>query len=306
MSSSQKSQLRGCNRFEENQEEETRRREPFRAVPINRKNSTNTTSYRSHAERQLDAHSIDSPLNGNVSSKRLRDLEDNDLFYEFDDDDRENTKQHNCTTAAAPKRNCYANDAVSERTPRTTRAPAATIRGSASSQSTSSNRSSALGISDDSTVANEHLNKRIEDLESDVVMLKAQIRKLITQGPPAAAKSAPYELTTFQASVIGRTVREDMFKAIKFIDQKTIQVQGQKLFLKCLEAGKIEDQSDNKHLFDTIMKRARKSLNVFKSHVKSDIRKAARCKLIAIATTAILATFEVINSHTWLHVLALS
>jgi hypothetical protein len=158
--------------------------------------------------------------------------------------------------------------------------PAVTIRGSASSQSTSSNRSSVLGISDGSTVANEYLNKRVEDLESDVLMLKAQIRKLITQGPPAAAKSAAYELTPFQASVIGRIVREDMFKAIKFIDQKTIQVQGQKLFVKCLEAGKIEDQSDNKYLFDTIMKRARKSLNVFKSHVKSDIRKAARCKSI--------------------------
>jgi hypothetical protein len=278
MSSSQKSQIRGCNRYEEQQTVETRRREPFRAVPINRKNTSNETSSRRNAERQ-ETH-IESPENGKVlSSKRHRDLEDNERYYEFDEDDRENTNQYTSTTAAA-KRNCYANDAVSEHTPRTTRVPAVTIRGSASSQSTSSNRSSVLGISDGSTVANEYLNKRVEDLESDVLMLKAQIRKLITQGPPAAAKSAAYELTPFQASVIGRIVREDMFKAIKFIDQKTIQVQGQKLFVKCLEAGKIEDQSDNKYLFDTIMKRARKSLNVFKSHVKSDIRKAARCKSI--------------------------
>lgn len=264
MTSSQKSQFRSTGRHDGIHEEDLvpGRREPFRAVPINRKNLPSSFDSISRRNEKLDQ-----------VSKRNR--EELDLLEESDVD------EENHITS---KKNCYTrhNVDLDQQTSRPNRGtPRMLVRASESSQSVSSNKSSVLGISDDSsTLVTEHLQKRIEDLENDVVMLKVQMRKLITQGSAlAGGKNTSFDLSPFQASVIGRIVREDMFKAVKFLDQKTIQVQGQKLFLKCLQAGKFdEEQSDNKCLFDTIMKRARKSLNIFKSHVKSDIRKAARCK----------------------------
>jgi ribosomal protein L21E len=289
MSSSQKSQFRSDNRDNRNGQnhEDTSRRVPFRAIPINRKNQLIADNLDLLPRRNERINiSIDTPTNSKASNKRYHGEEEVNAYnsiaksnkkatnnYYNEEDDRSDNDDLENDSIQDIKKARRDTTYLADTTPRI----AATTKRQPSSNRSLSN-SDTSPLCDSVSIANSDvLLDRVNQLESDVALLKTQVRRLLSQGPPPAT-SVAIELSPFQVSVIGRIVRDEMFKAIKFMDATAIQVQGQKLFLRCLQAGKLEDQRDNKYLFDVVIKRARKSLNIFKSHVKSDIRKAARCK----------------------------
>jgi hypothetical protein len=84
------------------------------------------------------------------------------------------------------------------------------------------------------------------------------------------------ELQTWQISTIGTFVRDEMFKAIKFLDLKILRSQGQKIFDRALKAMNLGEQSGNKLLYSIVIKKCKHYLNNHKCHVISNIREQAK------------------------------
>jgi hypothetical protein len=132
-----------------------------------------------------------------------------------------------------------------------------------------------------STIATQPISltllERVKKLESELSILKGQFDKTNKEKKIPTHEDYP-EFGAFEISSIGKLVREDMFKAIKFLDVLTIKKEGANIFRKCSDVARLSGMEDNVHCFDAVIRNARKALNIHKCHVKQKIRNASLSK----------------------------
>jgi hypothetical protein len=126
----------------------------------------------------------------------------------------------------------------------------------------------SLSISDDND-----FESRIINLEKEVSSLKQQLQRnsIANSGPTIVLKE-------WQKANIGIFVRDEMFKAIKFIDEKVQTEEGQKIISRALATINMTDYLDHQQLCSTVMSRIKSYMNVHKGHTVHNIRQAALSK----------------------------
>jgi hypothetical protein len=148
------------------------------------------------------------------------------------------------------------------------------------------------GVSGSSTVSSDaEVYHRMRALEMKISLLESKLQRNLV--PIDSSIQNRIILDKNSNGVIGGIVRDQMFKAIKFLDSPTETAQGSKIFRKCLQHLSINGQEDNQQLYIDIVKRARFFLNRYKCHVKREIRKTAYSKfvLLSVFLTAIFVLF---------------
>lgn len=128
---------------------------------------------------------------------------------------------------------------------------------------------------------------KLEESVNKVVRLEESVNKLIRvyeTEKQIAYKQGNASSTTFltvaQKCNIGRLVRSHMFQGIKFLDDRVISSQGNKIFERCLKATNIDEVEDRTALFKAFISCARHYLNKHKGHVRRKIRAAATRKYL--------------------------
>jgi hypothetical protein len=118
------------------------------------------------------------------------------------------------------------------------------------------------------------LTDRVSKLELELVALKSQLEKS-NENRTITIENIP-SLGAFAISSIGKLVRDEMFRAIKFLDALTLKKEGALLFSKCCEVAMLtKGFENNPHAYEVVIKHARRALNIHKCHVKHKIRQAA-------------------------------
>jgi hypothetical protein len=78
------------------------------------------------------------------------------------------------------------------------------------------------------------------------------------------------EFGPFKISCFGKLVREDIFKAVKFLIVATVKNQGPTIFQKTLR-----DLENKTHVYVAFIRHANKALNIHKFQVKQRVRKVS-------------------------------
>jgi hypothetical protein len=122
--------------------------------------------------------------------------------------------------------------------------------------------------------ASESLVDRVKRLELELTILKNQFNR--THMSRIESIETLPEFGPFENTCIGKLVREDMFKAIKFLDAVTVKNQGPTIFKRfCEVSHQPAETESNTHVYDTVIRYAKKALNIHKCHVKQKVRKAS-------------------------------
>jgi hypothetical protein len=134
---------------------------------------------------------------------------------------------------------------------------------------------------------NEHLEKlfgnRIEKLEESVNRL---VQHLASRGHNTPSRyrqtsvAAKLLFTDSQKIAIGHMVRNKMFKSLKFLDNRVLYTQSDKITEECVAATQIDiDGHPDKHALEkAFVSIVRHYLNKHKAHVRRQIRGVALCK----------------------------
>jgi hypothetical protein len=128
--------------------------------------------------------------------------------------------------------------------------------------------------------ASEPLVDRVKRLELELTILKSQFNRAHMsriETIEALPEFGPFEITC-----IGKLVRDDMFKAVKFLDAVTVKNQGPTIFQRFCEVAHKPDLENKTHVYDAVIRHAKKALNIHKCHVKQKVRKASLGKLFGI------------------------
>lgn len=158
---------------------------------------------------------------------------------------------------------------------------------SAHSHGTSYSRSSpnSGGSVDMPYVYTADINTRLLTLENKVNSYEARLKRLEEADSQKVGhhhQEKSIELLTWQNSTIGTFVRDEMFKAIKFLDAKVLRSQGQRIFDRALKAISMTDHSGHKQLYTLVIKKCKHYLNNHKCHIISNIRDQAKGKFACI------------------------
>jgi hypothetical protein len=114
----------------------------------------------------------------------------------------------------------------------------------------------------------------VKRLELELTILKNQFNR--THMSRIESIETLPEFGPFENTCIGKLVREDMFKAIKFLDAVTVKNQGPTIFKRfCEVSHQPAETESNTHVYDTVIRYAKKALNIHKCHVKQKVRKAS-------------------------------
>jgi hypothetical protein len=114
----------------------------------------------------------------------------------------------------------------------------------------------------------------VKRLELELTILKNQFNRT-HMNRIESIETIP-EFGPFEITCIGKLVREDMFKAIKFLDAVTVKNQGPTIFKRyCEVSHQPAEIETNTHVYDTVIRHAKKALNIHKCHIKQKVRKAS-------------------------------
>jgi hypothetical protein len=121
----------------------------------------------------------------------------------------------------------------------------------------------------------EAMLSRIARLEIDMEFVKKELAKSTSDGKKLW-KASVFVLNKTQSSHIGTFVRNQMFKAIKFLDDVTMRAQGQEIYKRALNAaGGLEGKENDQEVYNSMISKLKHYLNVRKGHVIHDFCHAA-------------------------------